>query len=320
MTATSQPVRHLSAADLDLPLPAAATPPPLPPGVSEPIEPLEPDDPVLETTEELLTNWGGVIYVGPPGTSKTWYAHRVALTLTGSLDRVRLVQFHPSYQYEDFVEGFVPLEEGGFKLRPKHFLDLCKLAAENPDERVVLVIDELSRGDPGRVFGEALTYIEKSKRGLHFQLASGTPCSVPANLIVLATMNPLDRGVDEVDAALERRFAKYALDPDSEAVLRFLTDAGMEEGLRNRVISFFNRVNHRNTGNPFAALGHTYFVGVSDEVGLRRLWEHQLRFHFDGAYRLDAAGRSAIDRLWDDVLEVAPLLAPETAEPKMGTP
>jgi len=297
---TPEKVRHLSVEDLGLTHPNPERIPRF-----EEIEVLEADDPILMASRNLLATFGGLIFVGPPGTSKSWYAARLAVTLAGGdASLVRFVQFHPSYQYEDFVEGFVPLESGGFKLVPKHFLELCRLGEDHSEQSAVLVIDELSRGDAGRVFGEALTYIEKSKRGLPFSLASGTALRIPSNLVVLATMNALDRGADDVDAALDRRFAKIPMDPNIEILAQFLNEAGMRDDLRNRVLEFFRLVNERGRANPYSALGHTYFIGVSDEGDLRRVWEHQLRFHFDKAYRLDVEGRADIDRAWDRVLAV----------------
>ena len=310
---TQAKVRHLTAADLGRAPVVAPVEPPI-----DEITPLEPDDPILLTVQDLLQSYGGVIFVGPPGTSKSWYAARVGLTLVeGDQTRLRFVQFHPSYQYEDFVEGFIPEQGGGFRLAEKHFLELSRRAEREPDKAFVLVIDELSRGDPGRVFGEALTYVERSKRGLKFNLASGTECSVPSNLVVLATMNPLDRGVDEVDAALERRFAKYALDPDPQILSELVSEAGMADALRIRLMDFFAKINRRARSNPFASLGHTYFAKIEDEDGLRRVWDHQLRFHFDKAYRLDPDGKEAVFRLWDRVLEVG---GAEAAEPIADEP
>lgn len=272
------------------------------------LEPLDETDPTLIRTLDLLETFGGVIFVGPPGTSKSWYALRIARHLTGGMpERLRLVQFHPSYQYEDFVEGYVPATDAagkadGFRLADKHLLEVAKHALIDPEPHVV-VIDELSRGEPGRIFGEALTYVEKTKRGIPFRLASGTEIRLPRNLVFLATMNPQDRGVDEVDAAFERRFAKIALDPDDVLLSGFLTSSGMPEELRKRVIGFFRAVNSWTDDNPLAALGHTFFVGINGEEGLRRLWDHQLRFLFEKAFRIDREGLRRVQRLWDGVLQ-----------------
>ena len=237
-------VRNLSVEELGLEPPKKASAPSAPggPGGRVPIgaaaagaddepEPLPENDPLLRMVRRLLEQWGGVILVGPPGTSKTYFARRIALSLAGSSARVRYVQFHASYQYEDFVQGYVP-EEGGFRLAEKHLLKLCDEAGRDSRVTYVIVIDELSRGDAARIFGEALTYVEKTHRGERFSLASGDDCVIPHNLVFLATMNPMDRGVDEVDAAFERRFGKIALDPDREILRGFLNDAGTDSASR----------------------------------------------------------------------------------------
>lgn len=270
-------------------------------------EPLPEGDGLLEVVRRLLGHFGGVILVGPPGTSKSYFAGRLAMSLAGSSARVRFVQFHASYQYEDFVQGYVPNEDGvGFTLKPKHLLQFAADANGERDLTYVIVIDELSRGDAARIFGEGLTYVEKTKRDLPFSLASGDECSIPPNLVFLATMNPLDRGVDDVDAAFERRFAKIALDPDRAILLEFLADAGMEAPLVGRVVAFFDYVNGQARDNPAAALGHTYFLGARTEDDLRFLWDHQLRFFFEKAYRLDRPGHREIRERWDAIFAAAP--------------
>ncbi len=302
---TQHKVRNLSAADLGHEV-EEAEPPPDVGAVGVAPEPLPAEDLILEQVVELLKHYGGVIFTGPPGTSKSYYAERVGITLvSGQADRLRFVQFHPSYQYEDFVEGFVPQDDGsGFKLAKKHLLDMCKIARDDPDTPAVLVIDELSRGEPGRIFGEALTYVEKSKRDHKFHLSSGREVSIPPNLIFLATMNPLDRGVDEVDAAFERRFAKIAMEPDAAILADFLTKAGMSEADRDRVVTFFRTANGKSKLNPFAALGHTFFQGAKDLEDLRRIWNHQLQFLYEKAFRIDPDGLADIERAWNRVLEV----------------
>jgi 5-methylcytosine-specific restriction protein B len=310
-------VRRLGPQELGVQLPTpkpgqtgpAALPGPAQPSPSD-IPEIDQDDPVLLTVEDLLTTYGGVLFTGPPGTSKSYYAEQVALTLAGHSDRVRTVQFHPSYQYEDFMEGYVATPSG-YQIKPKHFLDVCYAAEIDPGHRYFLVIDELSRSDPGRVFGEALTYIERTKRGKTFRLSSGRELVVPDNLEILATMNPLDRGVDEVDAALNRRFAKYAMEPNYSVLDQFLRDAGMDDTLREGVVRFFRKVNQiaDSGSNAHAALGQTYFLGVKDAAGLNRLWEHQLRFHFEQAYRLDEDGLAQVRDAWNRVV-TAPAAAP----------
>jgi len=271
------------------------------------------EDEVLNRVQQLIDDgFAGVIFAGPPGTSKSWYADQIARFLTGDdPELMRYVQFHASYQYEDFIEGYVPRKDGtGFDLMPKHLLEMCETARNASGKTCVMVIDELSRSDPARVFGEALTYIEKTKRNLKFRLASGTEAAIPPNLIFLATMNPMDRGVDQVDAALERRFAKIAMDPDPKNLRTHLLERGLPEDLVNRVISFFNFVNAPGNKNPQARVGHAYFYGVANEAGLRRLWQNQLSFLFEKAYRMDPDRFAEVERRWGKVFVAPPDAAP----------
>ncbi|MEO7509316.1 MAG: AAA family ATPase [Pyrinomonadaceae bacterium] len=267
------------------------------------IIPVESD--VSEHEEGLFTQvsalledgFAGVIFSGPPGTSKSYYAARIGMRLVeNDIDRIRFIQFHPSYQYEDFIEGFVPSQQGIFTLTDKHLLKMCAVAERCEGKLCVLIIDELSRSDPARVFGEALTYIEMTRRGQSFDLASGRPMSIPPNLVFIATMNPMDKGVDDVDAAFERRFAKLAFNPSSEMLNDMLTDNGLEENLRRRVVEFFSHLTRNK--NSLTHIGHAYFHRIKDEEGLRRLWNNQLQFQFRKAFPLDDSGFQDLERKW----------------------
>lgn len=316
-------VRSLSVEDLGLtlppdasgasPAPAGALAPAPPPRTAiDELRPFPPDHELLVTTRELLEDYGGVILVGPPGTSKSWSAERLALALAGNVTRTRTVQFHPSYQYEDFVEGVVFDPKGGFQPQAKHLMALAAEAEQEPELTFVLVIEELSRGDAAGIFGEGLTWIERSKRGRTFTLASGNDLAIPPNLVVIATMNALDRGVDDVDAAFERRFAKIPMDPDVAILGQLLDAAGLAEPLRGRVVGFFTWVNQLAVEEPQAALGHTCFGGKGDERALRRLWDHQLRFFFEKAYRLDPDRRAEVAQRWERIFdEESPAAAAE---------
>jgi 5-methylcytosine-specific restriction enzyme B len=302
VTRTATPVRSLSADELDVGTEAA------PPdhGSSRADEPvLVETDQRLSEVLKLLEKFGGVILTGPPGTSKSWYAAKIGTALVEQdRNRVKFVQFHPSYQYEDFIQGFVPRSDGhGFDLEDKIFVEMCVEAEKQPDKRFVLVIDELSRGDPGRIFGEALTYIERSKRTLSFTLASGRSLAVPQNLFLIATMNPFDKGVDEVDAAFERRFAKIAMDPDRELLADILERNSVSPVLANRILGFFSHINSIAERIPQAAVGHAFFIDVVDEQSLSDLWQYQLRFLVERAFRLDPAQRGEIEQSWQRIFE-----------------
>jgi hypothetical protein len=262
--------------DLRLEGGAAPAEPPPPASIQE-------NDPILAQALNSLhqDGYAGVVLVGPPGTSKSWYAIQIARVLAGGGDeRIFKIQFHRSYQYENFVEGYVPkLDGSGFELRDQLALAVARQADDNPDLHYVIVIDELSRSDPGRVFGELLTYMEPTRRGEPFLLASGRETSLPRNLYFVATMNSRDKSVVEIDDAFDRRLAKIPMDPSPAILEQFLVANDVDEPLRARVIEFFKWVNE--THYP---LGHTFFLNVKDGNGLRRLWDNQLRFVFQKAF------------------------------------
>ncbi|CAM2149310.1 5-methylcytosine-specific restriction enzyme B [Paraburkholderia tropica] len=267
----------------------------------EQLEMVAPDDPIYLRLLQLLEDgFGGVILTGPPGTGKSRAARRIAARLAGGdLSRLFFIQFHPAYQYEDFIEAYVPTEQGGFELADKTFLLACKAAVELGDT-VVVVLDELSRTDVIRVFGEVLTYLEPSKRGFPFMLASGREAIVPKNLVIIATMNPWDRGVEELDLAFERRFAKIALEPDVSALNDILRDADLSDQRKQRLERFF-LILHRHP-NPLCRLGHAYFQTVRDDASLIRLWENQLTFHFERVLKRSPDELASIRSAWANVI------------------
>lgn len=266
------------------------------------IEAIPDTDPVQAAVKQaLLDGYAGVILRGPPGTSKSYYAQEIALAITGSDSGASyFVQFHPSYQYEDFIEGWTPDAKGGFLLQPKGFLQLCARAAKYPERTHVLVIDEISRCDAARVFGEALTYLESTKRGMKFSLASGTQTFVPENLVLLGTMNPWDRGVDEMDVALLRRFAQIEMLPNVDSLRRILTVNGMEQSLIDATALFFEAL--QRSPNPMLHVGHAYFIHAKDGPSLERVWDLQLRHHFRSACRLEPEELRRIESMWSQMV------------------
>lgn len=307
--ATGFDVRTLTADDLGIGSDAALAQH----ASNEPDEPpMDAGDPLLLEVQRLLQFYGGIVFSGPPGTSKSWTAARLSYALVeGDDTRRRFVQFHPSYQYEDFIQGYSPKADGtGFELRDHHFVLMCRDASNDLDHPYVMVIDELSRGDPGRIFGEALTYVETSKRGMPFLLASGAELIVPPNLFILATMNPNDRGVDEVDAAFERRFARMAMEPDANILESMLDANGMPPPLSRALVGFFRSVNRQARTNPAMAIGHTYFAGARTADDLRTIWRYQLQFILEKAFRLDPASFRDIEKRWTDTVNTSTTIDP----------
>jgi 5-methylcytosine-specific restriction protein B len=308
---TANRIRPLSLDDLGLQVGNPGHAEPSEESVFEPV-PAE-DDILVEVKAAIAMGFAGVILSGPPGTGKSWYAKRIAQTISGNPDNVRIVQFHASYQYEDFMEGFMPKDGGGFELHKKVFPLLCDDAAELPDETFVLVIDEISRCDVARVFGEALTYMEVDKRGLPCTMASGSVLVVPANLVILATMNPWDKGVDEMDVALERRFAQIDMPPSVPALRKILQDNGADGAFVDRVAAFFDSV--LKIDDEAVHLGHAYFNNCLDEASARRVWDYRLLPFFKKACRLDRDLLQRIRRMWLNVVPEPQQEGPVKAAP-----
>jgi hypothetical protein len=164
--------------------------------------------------EEILLLWTAkknIIIQGPPGVGKSFVAQKLAFVLMGQEDKGRFgfVQFHQSYSYEDFVEGFRP-SDSGFELRAGKFVEFCRRAEADLKRPYVFVIDEINRGNLSKIMGELMLLIEADKRdtGWAMPLASGkVPFYVPPNVYVMGLMNTADRSLAVVDYALRRRFA-----------------------------------------------------------------------------------------------------------------
>lgn len=170
----------------------------------------------LEQVQRLLVSKRQVIFFGPPGTGKTFVAQALAAHLAGSAQRVKLVQFHPSYAYEDFVEGYRPTEINGapgFTLHRGPLRALADRATSDQSNTYVLIIDEINRGNVAKVFGELYYLLEYRGEELSLQY-SAQPFALPENLWIIGTMNTADRSIALVDAALRRRFFFVPFFPD----------------------------------------------------------------------------------------------------------
>lgn len=228
-----------------------------------------------------------IVLEGPPGVGKTFIAKRLAYLTIGynAPKRVRMIQFHQSYAYEDFIQGYRPSEEGGFERRDGVFYSFCREAEADPDNRYVFIIDEVNRGNLSKIFGELMMLIEADKRMADYAVPltyspDDAPFHVPENLYLIGMMNTADRSLAMVDYALRRRFSFNRLPPafGTSKFSNFLqNDMSIPEELVKKINDRFAALNeeiradHANLGLGFE-IGHSYFCSDAGEEKFDESW------------------------------------------------
>ncbi len=235
---------------------------------------------VMDRALKLLRRRRNIVLQGPPGVGKTFVAKRLAYALLGERDpdRIRTVQFHQSYTYEQFVRGYRPTENGAFERVDGPFLDLCDKAKQDPDSAYVLIIDEINRGNLSKILGDLMMLIEHDKRReewatvLTYSTRDEKPFFVPENLHIIGTMNTADRSLALVDYALRRRFVFEPIPPgfDTPGFAAHLAERGAPAELGALIQERLARLNQQirddsQLGDGFC-VGHSYFAPQGRET------------------------------------------------------
>ena len=200
--------------------------------------------------------------------------------------RIRTVQFHQSYSYEDFIQGFRPNDEGKFELVDGIFYQLVQDARKEYEratslneepKKYCMIIDEINRGNLSKVFGELMMLIESDKRDSRWSVKltySDDDFYIPNNLYIIGTMNTADRSLAMIDYALRRRFAFIDLEPvfeKDETCDKFrnylINTENVDKKIVDSIITNFKKLNDfmkENLSKDFT-IGHSYFINQFGE-------------------------------------------------------
>lgn len=212
-----------------------------------------------------------IILQGAPGVGKTYATKRLAYSLIGekNAERVKMVQFHQSYSYEDFIMGFRP-SDIGFELRKGTFYNFCKRAELDAVNDYFFIIDEINRGNLSKIFGELFMLLENDKRGASLQLVySDEKFSIPDNLYIIGMMNTADRSLAMLDYALRRRFAFFELQPGFDTDGFKTYQSNINNRKLDNLIACVKNLNYaiatdESLGEGFC-IGHSYFCNLTPE-------------------------------------------------------
>lgn len=247
------------------------------------------DNLLLGECIELLMQNRNLILTGAPGTGKTYLAKQIA----SEIGKYKFVQFHPSYDYTDFVEGLRPKNDNGnigFERKDGVFKEFCKEALNNQSSNFVFIIDEINRGEISKIFGELFFSVDSGYRGekgkVQTQYANliedGDEFKdgfyIPENVYIIGTMNDIDRSVESMDFAMRRRFAwkEIKAEDTQETILNDLGDLKDETIKRMNNLNKVIRNKETNLSEAYC-IGAAYFKKIKDYEGdFNKLWENHL--------------------------------------------
>ena len=254
----------------------------------------------------LLKRKKNIILQGAPGVGKSYMAKRLAYSIIEAKDesKIEMIQFHQSYSYEDFIEGFRPNieKDGKFDLMPGVFKKFCKIASYDLDNDYFFIIDEINRGNLSKIMGELMLLIEHDKRGEQFAMKltySGAKFYVPENIHIIGMMNTADRSLAMMDYALRRRFSFIAIE-SAYSNEKFIADFKAKYPDADSVINKMKKLNMLITEelDKGHEIGHSYFCSgeALNDKDIESIFKYEIEellreYFFDNTDKLNEALR-----------------------------
>ncbi|MET8774732.1 AAA family ATPase [Nocardia sp. NPDC004654] len=260
----------------------------------------------LQECVDLLRDRPQLIFYGPPGTGKTYLAKAISRHLSRP-ENIRIVQFHPSYSYEDFFEGFRPTQsvdgQLGYHLHWGPLRLLAKEARNNPGQIYTLIVDEINRGNLAKIFGELYYLLEYRNESIDLLYSDKVETfRLPPNVVILGTMNSADRSIALLDSAMRRRFSFVLLHPSEEPTKSMLRKWLDEQNRDHEPADVLDVLNSMIEDHEFK-IGPSYFMRASTatKVGMDIAWRTSilpsLEEHHYGDPNVDVHDRYALDAI-----------------------
>ena len=266
-------------------------------------EPSQPKPALVEFSEyaNKLVSSKNIIFRGAPGTGKTYLARNIAAEIVSDgeytsyveleshhKENIKFIQFHPSYDYTDFVEGFRPTvdeetNEMRYEVIPGVFRKFISRAIlrQREGEKLVFIVDEINRGEISKIFGELFFAIDPSYRGKQGSVKTqysdeNNKFYVPDNVYIIGTMNDIDRSVESFDFAMRRRFRFIEITADSQIAM---LDGRVDD--YNKATEYMQRLNQAISEvdglNSHYHIGPSYFLKLKEiENNYDQLWQDYL--------------------------------------------